>query len=216
MIGIFLAAIVFVIVQMVNFFLSINSGSGQQRRDTAELKAKIAVHVSQLVPMSDSDMEELSTTMKGDTSIVGVSRINVGTFQSIFHEPLLAYAVKTYRFPADKRVLLISSSEDDFLYLSDAGRTTVYVNERELGVVKPNGDLFDPRGEKLLAHIEASPALSSHAVKINGREVGEIVNAKLNESPNPRAYQFLEPMNDSEADIFKALTFLSLAEESLS
>jgi|GEM_PF-5309539 len=107
MIGIFLAAIAFVIVQMINFFLSINSGSGQHRRDTAELKAKIAIYLSMLVPMSNQDMEELSTNKSGNSSVMGVARIDAGTFQSIFHEPLLAYAVKTYRFPADKRVLLI-------------------------------------------------------------------------------------------------------------
>jgi len=168
MIGIFLAAIAFVIVQMINFFLSINSGSGQHRRDTAELKAKIAIYLSMLVPMSNQDMEELSTNKSGNSSVMGVARIDAGTFQSIFHEPLLAYAVKTYRFPADKRVLLISG------------------------------------------------ALSSHPVRIGNREVGEIVNVRLNESPNPRAYQFIEPMNEQELDIFRALTYLSLAEESLS
>lgn len=205
----------FIIVQVVNFFLSINSGSAQTKVDLAEMKSKIVTYVSSLVPMTDTELELLSINQSGTATNRGLTSIKSGAFTSIYNEPLLAYAYKEYKYPADKSMLLISSESDDFIYLSNGPQTKVFVNDMELGLISENGDLYDPNGEQLLAHIEIDQNLSTHPVKIGDREVGEIVNPKLNQSPNPRAYQFLEPMNDEESKIFKALTFLSLLEETL-
>lgn len=213
--GFFLLAMGFIVVQLVDFFLSINSGSGQIKRDVAELKSKIATYISNLVPMTIKELELLSINETGTTSVQGVSTTRSGAFTSIYHEPLLAYAFKEYKYPAGKRLLLISSEDDDFLYLTDGNKTKVSVNNKELGVIDESGNLYDPKSNNLLAQIEANQKLSSHPVKVGSREVGEVINARLNQSPNPRAYQFIESMDDREMELFKALTFLSLAEESI-
>ena len=205
----------FIIAQMLDFFLSINSGSSQTRKDIAELKSKIATYISSLIPMTIAELELLSVNQTGSTSSKGLSTIKSGAFTTIYHEPLLAYAYKKYTYPADKSLLLISSEDDDFIYMINGGKTQVFVNNKELGFIESDGSLFAPRTNKLLAKIEANHLLSSHPVRIDDKEVGEIVNVRLNESPNPRAYQFLEPMNNNETQIFKALTFLSLIEETL-
>ncbi len=211
----FILAVGFIIAQLMDFFLSINSGSGQTRNDIAELKSKIATYIAGLVPMSDKELELLSINKTGTSVTRGLSTIKSGAFTTIYHEPLLAYAYKKYKFPADKSLLLISSEEDDYIYMINKGKTEVFINNTQLGFVESDGSLFDPKTNDLLAKIEANHLLSSHPVQIGEREVGEIVNARLNESPNPRAYQFLEPMNEQESKIFKALTFLSLVEETV-
>ena len=212
---IFVLAAGFIVAQLLDFFLSINSGSGQTRKDIAELKSKIATYISNLIPMSVNELELLSVNQSGTTTNRGIATIKSGAFNTIYHEPLLAYAYKKYTYPADKSLLLISSEEDDFLYMINGSKTQVFVNNTELGFVESDGSLYAPKTNKLLAKIDANHLLSSHPVKIEGKEVGEIVNARLNESPNPRAYQFLEPMNERETQIFKALTFLSLVEETI-
>lgn len=211
----FVLAAGFIIAQLVDFFLSINSGSGQTRRDVAELKSKIATYISSLVPMTHKELELLSINQTGVVANRGVSTIKSGAFTTIYHEPLVAFAYKKYKYPADKSLLLVSTEEDDFIYMTKGTQTQVFVNNNELGMIDPDGTLYESKTKKQLAHISADPVLSSHPVKIEGREVGEIVNARLNQSPNPRAYQFLEEMNEREAQIFKALTFLSLIEETL-
>jgi len=211
----FVLAIGFIIAQLMDFFLSINSGSGQTRNDIAELKSKIATYIAGLVPMSDKELELLSINQTGTSVSRGLATIKSGSFTTIYHEPLLAYAYKKYKYPADKSLLLISSEEDDFIYMINGGKTEVFINNTQLGFVESDGSLYDPKSNDLLAKIEANHALSSHPVQIGKREVGEIVNARLNESPNPRAYQFLEPMDEEESKIFKALTFLSLVEETV-
>lgn len=205
----------FILAQVVNFFLSINSGSGQTKQDVAELKSKIATYLASLVPMTNTELELLSVNKIGNTSRKGLATIKSGAFTSIYQEPLVAYAYKEYTYPADKSLLLVSTEEDDFIYMSSGAKTQVFVNNNELGFISADGGLYEPQTNKLLAKIQADHVLSSHPVEIGGKEVGEIVNVKLNQSPNPRAYQFLEPMDDKESQIFKALTFLCLVEESL-
>lgn len=210
---IFVLAAGFIIAQLLDFFLSINSGSGQTRKDIAELKSKIATYISSLVPMNKNELELLSVNQSGTSTSRGLATVKSGAFTSIYHEPLLAYAYKQYTYPADKSLLLISSEEDDFIYMINGSKTQVFINNTELGFVESDGSLYAPETNRLLAKIDADHQISSHPVMIEGKEVGEVVNARLNESPNPRAYQFLEPMNEREIQIFKALTFLSLVEE---
>lgn len=212
---ILIAALVFVIYQVVKFFFSINSSSAQKRRDIEELKLQMVEQIKQLVPMTMKELELLSVNQSGVSVSRGINSVRTGAFTSVYHEPLLAYAYKSYNYPADSSVLLVSTAADDFIYKSEGQRTTVFLNNSELGVIDSDGNMYDPQTNEPLARIEADQVLSSHPVKIGEKEVGEIVNVRLNESPNPRAYQFLEPMNDSEEKIFKALTFLSLVEESI-
>lgn len=209
------AAIGFIIYQLVKFFISINNSSGQRRRDIENMKRQLSEMVKELVPMNATELELLSVNQKNAVVPKTLNAARTGVFTSVYQEPLLAYAYKDYKYPEDSRVLLVSTAADDFIYKSAGQTTRVFLNNSELGVVDAEGNMYDPRSKKIIAHIEADSVLSSHPVKIGDKEVGEIVNVRLNESPNPRAYQFLEPMNEEEEKIFKALTFLSLVEESV-
>lgn len=208
-------ALGFIVVQLVKFFISINSSSGQRRRDVELLKLKMQDMIKELVPMNNKELELLSVNQSGVTKTRGINSVITGAFTSVYHEPLLAYAYKSYNYPAENSVLLVSTSSDDYIYMSEGQTTQVFLNNSELGIIDSDGNMYDPRTKKLLARIEADQVLSSHPVKVGEKEVGEIVNLRLNESPNPRAYQFLEPMDEREENIFKALTFLSLVEESV-
>jgi len=209
------AALGFIIFQLFKFFVSINNSSSQRRRELEQLKAQMAEMVKELVPMNPAELELLSVNQSGVSSTKGINSIKTGVFTSIYHEPLVAYAYRKYAYPKESSVLLVSTASDDYIYKSEGSRTQVYLNNNELGIINSDGDMYEPRTNQLMAHIEADQVLSSHPVRIGEREVGEIVNLRLNESPNPRAYQFLEPMDEKEKQIFKALTFLSLVEESV-
>jgi hypothetical protein len=212
---ILVAALGFIVIQLVRFFLSINSSTGQKRRDLEQLKLKVAEQVKELVPMSLTELELLSVNQSGVTATRGLNSVKTGSFTSVYHEPLVTYAYKKYSYPKESSILLVSTASDDYIYKSEGTRTQVFLNNSELGIIDSEGNMYDPKTKKQLARIEADQVLSSHPVKIGDKEVGEIVNVLLNESPNPRAYQFLEPMDEREEQIFKALTFLSLVEESV-
>ena len=205
----------FIIFQLIKFFLSINNSSAQRRRDLEQLKLQMSGLIKELVPMNNKELELLSVNQKGVVKTGGINTIKTGAFTSVYHEPLLAYAYKTYTYPEQSRVLLVSTSSDDFIYKSKGQSTQVFLNNSELGTIDADGNMYETGSNQLVAKIEADHVLSSHPVKIGDREVGEIVNLRLNESPNPRAYQFLEPMDEKEDKLFKALTFLSLIEETI-
>jgi len=208
------AAVGFIAVQLFKFFISINSSKAQIRRDIEQLKLRMMEMVKELVPMNKAELELLSVNQSGVSVSRGINSVQTGAFTSIYNEPLLAYAYKNYS-SGDKSILLVSTDSDDFIYMSEGATTKVFLNNSELGVVDSDGNMYDPVSRKQMARIEADHVLSSHPVKIGEKEVGEIVNLRLKDSPNPKAYQFLEPMDDREENIFKALTFLSLVEESI-
>ncbi|MEM9547477.1 MAG: hypothetical protein AAGA77_15970 [Bacteroidota bacterium] len=211
---ILVAAIGFIMIQLFKFFVSINSSRSQVRRDVEELKLKMMEMVKGLVPMNKQELELLSVNQSDVNISRGINSVKTGAFTSIYNEPLLAYAYKNYS-AGNKSVLLVSTNSDDFIYMSEGSRTKVFLNNSELGVIDSDGNMYDPVSKQQMARIEADHVLSSHPVKIGEKEIGEIVNLRLKDSPNPRAYQFLEPMNKREEDLFKALTFLSLVEESI-
>ena len=205
----------FILMQLLKFFVTINSSSAQRRRDIADMKSKMSRTIKTLVPMSHKELELLSVNRSNVEVSKGFNKMESGVFTSVYHEPLLAYAYKKYAYSTDHRLLMMHTSEDNYMYISEGRTTKVYLNDRELGVIDSEGGLTHPVSQKRLAEIEVDKVLSSHPVRIGGREVGEIMNVSLNESPNPRAYQFLEDMNEDEGHLFKALTFLSLIEESI-
>ena len=208
-------SLAFIAIQIYRFFISINNSSGQRKRDLERLKREMSQMVQELVPMNAEELELLSVNQLDVNGLKGLESVKTGKFTSVYYEPLVAYAHKQYSYPADSSVLLVSTTTDNFVYESEGYRTTVYLNEEELGVIDADGSMYEAKTDRLLAHIEVDGDLSAHPVKVGEREVGEIVNLRLNASPNPRAYQLLEPMNLREKQLFKALTFLSLVEESV-
>lgn len=213
-IGILLAAFAFIVLQILKFSIATSSGRSQRQKDIKDLKARIRTYISDLIPMTDREMEDLSTNHDGISVRKGLGIIKTGVFTTIYHEPILAYALKSYTNLSDSRILLVSTDSDDIIYETIGETTKVFLNDEEMGTIDAKGDFYNT-SNNLLGHISADPALSSHPVLIDGKELGEIINPELNESPNPRAYQFLEPMEDEHKKIFKVLTFLSLMEETI-
>ncbi len=131
--------------------------------------------------------------------------------QQYFFEPLIAYAIKTYS--ANQKLVLITTSDLEFIYLDKDNRTHVYVNDFEVGVLTKNGHLLNAKNQ-LLARIEGGDELPTHTVYINEKDYGYIVNPRFVNKSSPRAYSLLKNMNRDERNIFLCLTLINLVEES--
>ena len=203
----------YVITRVIDYYLSINSGGGHTQKDIAEMKSKLALEIASLVPMGLDEMDQLSLNSANKSDSQGITKLRTGVFKSIYNEPMLAYAFKEYKYPADKSLILVCTERDDFIYMTNGVNTKVYCNSEFLGNIDTKGRLHDPDVVGPVGKIEVGNILKVRPVTVKGRVVGEVINTVGTESPNPRVYQFIENMSKDELIVFQALSFLSIVEE---
>lgn len=211
--AIIIASIGFVLYQISTFLFSINNTKSQKRRDISKLKKDLQPRIDSLIKLDDDELELLSINVSDVARIPGIEPEILGVFTSIYHEPLIAFAQKSY-VGGQASVTLVFTSNHEFVYQSDGAITTVNVDGQDIGSIHSDGNLYDMK-DRQVAYIAADDVLATHPVRVGQREVGEIINPGLASSPNPRAYTFLEPMDRDEKVLFMSLTLLSLVEESI-
>lgn len=211
--ALFIGALGFIAFQMINFFFSISGTKGQQRRDLEKLRDKLNAILEELVPMSDEELSLLSSNHEVAEKSVGVSAHKAGVIKSIYGEPLLAYAYQKYGLNGDRSIGIVKSTNGEYVYFSEGERTKIEFNSHEIGVVNSDGKLYGYKNRDLLGELHVDDVLRTFPVIINGRECGEMLNFDLASSPNPRVYEFIEPMDADESMLFKSLTYLLLLEQ---
>ena len=191
--------------EALQFLFKLTLSRNQMLRDITMMRSEIADLKKELVPFTDEEMEILSLRQTNTSKKRGK-----GIFSTIFYEPLIAYAIKTYS--ADQRLILISTSDLEFIYLDKDNKTHVYINDFEVGVLTKNGHLLNAKNQ-LLARIDGGDELPTHTVYINEKDYGYIVNPRFVNKTSPRAYSLFRNMNRDERNLFLCLTLVNLVEE---
>lgn len=174
------------------------------------LKQSISDLKAKLIPFNKEEMELLSLNQSDKSKKKGFEKLSKGIFNTIYYEPLIAYAIKT--FSNGNKLILITSSEDEFAYFTKSGKTHVYMNDVEAGVLTEKGEFYSVRNQ-LLAVIDGADHIPTHAVWILGKNIGFIANPKFAEKTIPRAFSLLKDMTEDEQSIFLCLTLVNLVEE---
>ena len=180
-------------------------------RDMSYLRSENSDNKTLLVPFTKDEMELLSLNQVKKTKKRGFNKLTKGIFNTIYYEALVAYAILEYY--DDNKLILITTSKDEFIYMVKKGSTHVYMNNIEAGVINDAGEFFSVN-RKLLAKIDGADHLATHAVWIQGKNIGFIANPKHTEKTLPRAYNLLKDMTQDEQNIFLCLTLINLVEES--
>ena len=82
-------------------------------------------------------------------------------------------------------------------------------------MLKENGGLYGGRRNRLLARINRDDELKLHPIVVGDKEVASVQNPNKTDKHNPRAFQFLQPMENKEEKMFMALAILEMVQESL-
>ena len=180
-------------------------------RDMSYLRTENSENKAILVPFTKEEMELLSLNQAKKTKKRGFNKLTKGIFNTIYYEALVSYAILEYY--DDHKLILITTTKDEFIYMIKKGSTHVYMNNIEAGVINDAGEFFSIN-RKLLAKIDGADHLATHAVWIQGKNIGFIANPKHAEKTLPRAYTLLKDMNQDEQNIFLCLTLINLVEES--
>lgn len=179
-------------------------------RDITLLRNEIADLKALIIPFSKEEMELLSLNQSNKRQKKGFQKIAKGIFDTIYYEPLIAYAIKSYS--NGNKLIAIASSQDEFIYLTKDNITHVYMNNVEAGVLTTKGEFYSI-SQKLLATVDGEDHLPTHTVYIQGKNIGFISNPKFIDKTIPRAFSLLKDMSKDELSIFLCLTLINLVEE---
>ena len=117
--------------EALQFLFKLTLSRNQMLRDITLMRSEIADLKKDLVPFNDEEMEILSLRQTNTSKKRGFQKILKGIFSTIFYEPLIAYAIKTYS--ADQRLILISTSDLEFIYLDKDNKKELLVVELKKG-----------------------------------------------------------------------------------
>lgn len=204
-------AIGFIAYQLWKFSLSIGGRRSKQDADVMQLREQLSGLLDELVPLDAEELDLLSleSTPVGNQLLL-IS--NAGVTKSIYHEPLLAHAVKTYP-DSDYQLLMARTADDEYLYVIDGDEAEVYVNNRKIGFLEDFKRLVSTDGNELLAEISGSSHMSSQSIIVKGKDVGDINNTDDNIGQQSRAFKQLEIKDERTLRMVLALTLPRLVQD---
>ncbi len=199
--------------QVSKFTLDINNPTGLAKRDIHKLEKALEPLVTELVKLSDKEVELLSLTH--DSKKSRTTRFNQysGFLTSIYHEKLVAFSFRVYN-KKEVSTLLVQTSEEKFFYISMKGETRVYFNDKPFGVIRNDGTILSSDGRTIYGQIQPQDVLLLHPISIKGKEVAAVVNPKHADAPNPRAFEYVEYASESQRVIVLCLSLFTILEES--
>jgi hypothetical protein len=198
------------VIDFIQFLFRMTVSKSQLLRDIETLRHEVQPLKEKLVPFSRDEMEILSLQQSNVSKKGTFSKVYKGIFDTIYFENLIAYAIRTYS--NQQKLILITTSSDEFVYLTKGSNTHVFMNNKEAGLITKDGKFYTLKN-KLLGSIEGDDHLATHTATINGRKVGYIANPRIKTNTVPRAFSLLNTMNDEECSIFLCLTLINLVEE---
>lgn len=189
-------------------------GKGKIRTDLKKMKNEIAPYIEELVPWTKEELELLSSNQVKQKISKGIITTAEGVFNSIYHEPLIAYSYKKYISSKDDEVIYARTSNHEFVYRTKKGSTELIIDNQKVGVINQQGLLHGGRRKRLLARINKSENELELPIIIGDKERGTLIKPE-SDAVNPRAFQFVREMGKNEEAVFLSLAVFELIKETV-
>lgn len=203
------ATVVGVLYVLARFLgqLAFQPGSKAWEKTVKSLRLQIAQVRKGLVPWSD-DMLPLLSLNRQDTRAPGVfGGPYRGVFTSIYHEPVLAYA---YHPSGANGILLLQSSNQEWVYRMYKGEVEIWSNGQPLGVFKDGVLLGAGKNAKMLARLEREGFDTQFPLTIFDQAAATINNPDHVHAPNPRVLVPLRELSGQTEIIALAVAGLEM------
>jgi len=205
----------FFIYGFFQFFTNFNPSNKRVVKDIAKLKEEIKEWTATLVPWNKEEMELLSFSQTEQKIKKGLSKSAKGIFNSIYHEPLIAYNYKQYiSTGATNALLLAHTSQHEFAYRIKNKEVFINIDNEYAGVLKENGCFYGGPKERLIARINKEESAKLHPILIGDKQAGSLVNREKASVPNPRVFKFVAPMEAAEEKVFISIAVLEMVTDS--
>lgn len=205
--GVFLTGIVYVIAKAISQ-ISFNPESTAWKRMIERLRAQVKKQTEgKLVPW-DAEMLSLLSFNRSVVKKPGFfDNTAEGVFTTIFHEPILAYAVQKN---GNTGVTVAATSDREFIYRNKGKETEIWLNGQPFGLYIDGNLLAAGKTSRMLARLEQSNDELALPVLIGDKEAASISNPSRISSPNPRVLTILRTLTGEEENALLALAVLKM------
>ena len=198
-------------------FPNFKPGEKKIQSDLQQLKADVEPLASQLVELETKDLELLARE-EANRSVKKGFVLNVkACFNTIFHEPVVAYNLKKYISKGSDAALYARTSKWEFYYwIRDKG-TKIVVGNQYLGMLENGEVLVGGKKNELIARF-LRDAEEQLPVLVYGREVASLLREEDRKKQvlSTRAYGFIrDDLTQQEEAILLALTIYELVMRSV-
>jgi len=202
----------YILSQVIGFTISVNRLSKKVKRDILLLRDELLPYLESLVPLDREELELLSLTMENVIMKGRFGTITKGHLSTIYSEAVAAFAYKTY--DNGEFVLNLQTTEDEYVFVGTKDGTDVYINDKEYGNIDISGVLrtFDKQLE-LGRLVDQSNRYSD--LYVHERKLASLVNPKLKNLENARAFPVLADYTDNDERVLLTLSTLSIIQRSI-
>ncbi len=198
-------------------FPNFKPGEKKIQADLQKLKTDLESLTAQLVTFETKDMELLAREETSRTVKKGFVLSVKACFNTIFHEPVIAYNLKKYISKGSDAALYARTNKWEFFYwIRDKG-TKIVVGNQYLGTLE-NGDvLVGGKKNELMARF-VRDAEEQLPVIVYGREVASLLKEEDRKKQvlSTRAFGFVrDDLSQQEEAILLALTIYELVMRSV-
>ncbi len=198
------------IEDIIRKVLGMPPGTRKINQDLAVMRQIIKPQKQHLIPFqAEKELELMSLKLDIKSHKQGLDKIIAGTIQSIYYEPMVAFAYKDYIKGVREALLVCRTSDIELIFRIKKQAVDVYLNGKQVALIDRNNIMHGLRSRNTLGRMRpySNDLLS---VIIKDREVGQMFNPLRPHSYQQRAFSLIANLNDEEEAIFLALSLYEL------
>ena len=198
------------IEDIIRKVLGMPPGIRKINQDLAVMRQILRPLQVQLIPFHEErELEIMSLKIDFKSQKKGFDKIVNGAIQSIYSEPMVAFAYKDYVKGEREGLLCCRTSDREIIFRIKKLNVDVYLNGEQVAIIDRNNIMHGFRSKIALGRIRpySSDLLS---VVIKGREVGQMYNPLRPHSPQQRLFSLISNLDDEEEAIFMTLSLYEL------
>jgi hypothetical protein len=184
------------------------------RRIQADLRAMMDVtrqYQQNIIPWeAEREMELLSLNREFKWVKGSFDKILRGVFFSIYNEPMLTYAFKSYVKEGHFALLYAATSSHQFVYHKQRERVEFFIDDQHVGHITKDWLLYSNRGRLLGRRNRFSS--ESFTVIIWDKEVAHVRDASRPQRVNSRAFEVMTTLQEAEQLLLMAVAFLTMVD----
>jgi hypothetical protein len=177
--------------------------------DLRKLRDQIAIFSKDLIPWDKDEIAILSFNKTKSLVKDGFYKIQKGVLHSIYHEPMISYALKKYDPNGTNSILLARSTDHEYLFSKKGEITEVFIDNDYFGTISEDGEFINTTNQNRLGRINKS-ASEYQSVVVEEREVAGLLNPEKTDLMNQRAFQLLEKINEEEEMVLVSLSLMEI------
>lgn len=193
------------VISLIDYIIP---GTNNIKQELLKMRPQIKDLRDQLVDYNSNEIDIFSVVQSSRTMSKRYDKMVKAHFNSIYHEPLIAYIYKEFKF-SKYAGIYASTKSNEYFYIIGPERTTIYVDTHLLGYFTTDGLLYAKKRGHLEARVNHFGS-SIMPVIIRDREVASLVNPIKTEKYNPRMFEYLDIKQKSEELALIALSILVL------